>query len=147
MLPAAWARWAWPEAARPWRWAAAGWWGLLVLSGWITFLPGFSEALKFTHGLVAHAHLAMAGFVTSVNGMIVVTLAGRRAPRGVFALWQGGCALFVAAMLALGGLEADRAAELFCHEAWVHVLYALRLAGGVAMTAASVGWLAGILRR
>lgn len=41
------------------------------MSGWLTFLPGIPERLKFTNGLVAHAHLAMAGVVTSVNGMIL----------------------------------------------------------------------------
>jgi cytochrome c oxidase cbb3-type subunit 1 len=142
VLPWAWAGHAWPAAARPWLRAAAVWWALLVLSGWVTFLPGVSEAQKFTHGLVAHAHLAMAGLVTGVNGAIVVTLAGRAAPRGVFALWQGGCAVFVAAMLALGALETDRAADLFRSEAWTQALFAVRLAGGAAMAGASVRWLA-----
>jgi cytochrome c oxidase cbb3-type subunit 1 len=142
LLPLGWAGYAWPAAARPWRWAAAAWWALLVLSGWLTFLPGVSEALKFTHGLVAHAHLAMAGFVTSVNGAILVVLTRRPVPRGVFGLWQSGCAVFVGAMLVLGGLETDRVAELYRSEAWTQGLLALRLAGGLAMTAASVRWLA-----
>lgn len=146
LLPAGWAGYAWPEAARPWRRAAAVWWGLLVLSGWVTFLPAWSEALKFTHGLVAHAHLAMAGFVTSVNGAILVVLAGRAAPRGVFWLWQLGCAVLVVAMLVLGSREAEHAAELFRHEGWVHGLLVVRLLGGLAMLAASLRWLAGYFR-
>jgi cytochrome c oxidase cbb3-type subunit 1 len=146
LLPAHWAGYVWPVETRPWRRAATVWWALLVASGWLTFLPGHSEALKFTHGLVAHAHLAMAGFVTSVNGMLVITLTGRAGPRGVFWLWQGGCAVTVAAMLALGGLEAGAVAELFRSEPWTQGLLELRLAGGAAMTVASLKWLAGFAR-
>jgi len=103
--------------------------------------------LKFTHGLVGHAHLAMAGFVTSVNGAIVTVLTGRVAPRGVFWLWQTGCAVFVTVMLVLGGLETERAGDLFRSEAWTQGLLAVRLAAGVAMTVASGRWLADYLRR
>lgn len=65
---------AWPAATR--RWLISGFlcWALLVVDGWLTFLPGFSEAMKFTHGLVAHAHLAMAGFITAVNHVILQSL-------------------------------------------------------------------------
>jgi cytochrome c oxidase cbb3-type subunit 1 len=143
LLPAAWGERAWPEAAGPWRRAAAGWWALLVVSGWVSFLPGVSEALKFTHGLVAHAHLAMAGFVISVNGAVLAGLTGRAAPRGVFALWQGGCVVMVAAMLVLGVREAGQTAEVFRGETWVQALLGLRLAAGLAMLAASARWLAG----
>ncbi len=147
LLPAVWRNYDWPAAAEPWRRAAAVWWGLLVLTGWVTFLPGVSEALKFTHGLVAHAHLAMAGLVTSVNGMIVVVLAGRAAPRGTFWLWQGGAAVYVSAMLVLGALETERVAELFRSEPWTQGLLAVRLAAGVAMTAAAARWWLDFVRR
>ena len=147
LLPYGWAQYEWPEVARPWRQAAVVWWALLVLSGWITFLPGVSEALKFTHGLVAHAHLAMAGFVTSVNGALLAGLTGRATPRGVLGLWQLGCAVLVVAMLVLGSLEAERAGELFRSEGWTQGLLATRLAGGLAMTFASARWLADTFRR
>jgi cytochrome c oxidase cbb3-type subunit 1 len=141
LLALAWSGYAWSDAARPWLRAALVWWALLVLSGWLSFLPAISEALKFTHGLVAHAHLAMAGLVTSVNGTLLTTLTRRPAPRGVFATWQIGCALHVAALLALGAVESDHAAELFRGETWTQALLALRLAGGAAMALASVRWL------
>lgn len=147
LLPLAWERHAWPAAARPWLRAAAAWWALLVLSGWVTFLPGVSEALKFTHGLVAHAHLAMAGLVTSVNAAIIVVLSARAAPRPVFLTWQAGCALYVGAMLVLGAREADHVAELFRSEGWTQALLGLRLAGGVAMAGASAWWMRDCFRR
>jgi cytochrome c oxidase cbb3-type subunit 1 len=141
LLPMFWWRHAWPRAAWPWLRAATGWWCLLVITGWISFLPGVSEAFKFTHALVGHAHLAMAGLITSVNAAILVTITRRSAPRSAFWLWQGGCAIFIASMLALGGAEAGRSAELFRSEPWTQTLLATRLLGGIAMTAGSVRWL------
>lgn len=146
LLALAWWRRAWPAGARPWVGAALAWWALLVASGWLAFLPGWSEQMKFTHGLVAHAHLAMAGLVTSVNGAILVTLTGRRAPARVFALWQAGCALQVAALLGLGMQEAARVDELFLGAASTQGWLGLRLAAGAAMTVAAGWWWRDFLR-
>ena len=141
LLPLFWRRHEWPAAAKPWLGAAVVWWGFLVVTGWLSFLPGISEALKFTHALVGHAHLAMAGLITSVNAAILVVISRRAAPGAVFWLWQGGCAVYIAAMLVLGWGEAENAAALFRGEAWTQLLLAVRLAGGAAMAAASTGWL------
>lgn len=136
----------WPKPARVWLGAALVWWALLVASGWAFFLPGISEALKFTHALVGHTHLAMAGLVTSVNAALLGALTLRAAPRGVFASWQAGAVVYVAAMLALGAVEAEHTGELFRSEAWTQELFTLRLAGGALMTFASVRWLAEFLK-
>lgn len=141
LLPWYWSRQDWPVAARPWLRAAAVWWALLVLTGWLTFLPGLSERLKFTHALVGHAHLAMAGLVTSVNAAILVVITRRRGGLPGFALWQIGCAVHVGAMLALGWSEAEHQAELFRSEAWTQLWLGVRLLGGALMTAASGAWL------
>lgn len=147
LLPLYARRHAWPERAGPWLIAAGAWWAVLVASGWITYLPQVSEALKFTHALVGHAHLAMAGFLTSVNGAILVVLTGRGSPRVAFWLWQSGCAVFVVVMLVLGWTEVDRLAELYRSETWTQVLLAMRLAAGAAMTLASLLWWRAILHR
>ena len=136
-----WLAHAWSDAAWPWLRAGIAWWALLVLSGWVDFLPGVSESQKFTHGLVAHAHLAMAGLVTAVNAVMLTTLRGRAAPRGVFALWQAGCVVHLVVLAALGAVEQERAADLFRSEAWTQAVFALRLLGGAAMAAASAWWL------
>ncbi len=141
LLGAFWLGHDWPAAARPWVRAAIAWWALLVVSGWAGFLPGVSEALKFTHGLVGHAHLAMAGVVTSANGLMLTALSGRAAPRGVFFRWHAGCALHVAAMLVLGAVEQEHAAALFRSEAWTQALFGLRLVGGLLMLEAAGRWL------
>lgn len=140
LLGVSWRGFAWPAAARPWLAAALAWWALLVASGWAAFLPGISEAMKFTHGLVGHAHLAMAGVVTSVNGLILTTLAGRDAGRGAFWRWQAGCAIQVLALSVLGALETERSGELFRSAGWTQALFALRLGGGLLMLDASGRW-------
>lgn len=133
-----WRRYAWCDGARPWMKAALIWWAVLVVSGWITFLPEISERLKFTNGLVAHAHLAMAGLVTSVNGVILNELNPARPVLRGFGWWQAGAAVMVGGLMVMGWFERDHAAGFFAGTWWVDAGYGLRLAAGVAMTLASV---------
>jgi cytochrome c oxidase cbb3-type subunit I len=144
-VPLAWIyfrRFAWEATAWRWLGAAFGWWLVLVVTGFLTFLPGLSERLKFTNGLVAHAHLAMAGLVTAVNFVVLRQLAARTEPRGNFWAWQVACAVHVAALLVLGWCEAENAGDLFRSETWTQVLYGVRLAAGAVMLVVSVRWLA-----
>jgi cytochrome c oxidase cbb3-type subunit 1 len=136
----------WSAGSRRWAVAAGVWWALLVTSGWATFFPGISEAWKFTHALVGHAHLAMAGLVTAVNFVVLNELDPARPTggRGVFWWWQGGCAAHVGLMLGLGAVEAERAAELFYGADWTRVIFAARLAAGAAMLAGSA-WAWGVV--
>jgi cytochrome c oxidase cbb3-type subunit 1 len=133
-----WKRHFWSEGAKGWLSAALLWWALLVLSGWITFLPGVSERLKFTNGLVAHAHLAMAGLVTSINVMILNQLDPTRPLRKGFGLWQGAAILHVGVLSVMGWFERDYAESFFNGATWVQIGYAVRWASGIAMTVASV---------
>ncbi len=70
----------WAPVSRRWLGAAFVWWCLLVLTGWLDFLPGISERVKFTNVLVAHSHLAMAGMVTSLNVALLLNLGPAHAP-------------------------------------------------------------------
>ena len=144
-VPLAWIyfrRFEWEATAWRWLGAAFGWWLTLVFTGFLTFLPGLSERLKFTNGLVAHAHLAMAGLVTAVNFVVLRQLAPRTEPRGNFWAWQAACAVHVGALLALGWSEAENAGDLFRSETWTQALYGVRLAVGAVMLVVSVRWLA-----
>jgi len=130
----------WSAAGRRWMHAALVWWTVLVGSGWVTFLPGISERLKFTDGLVAHAHLAMAGLVTSVNGLILTELDPARPILRGFGLWQGAAAAHVGVLAVMGWIERD-ATNYYTGAAWVQVGYGLRLAAGLLMGLASLQWL------
>lgn len=146
LLPLYWRGFAWPAGASLWLAAASGWWAILVSTGWLSYLPHVSEALKFTHALVGHAHLAMAALVTSFHAAILVTLTRRAPPTRVFALWQFGCVMHIAALLALGWGEMRFPSALFRADAWTDVLMGVRLLGGISMGIASVLWLKEVVR-
>lgn len=138
LLPAWLRRYSWSEAARPWLAAATAWWAALVASGWYAFLPGISERLKFTNALVAHAHLAMAGLITSVNFVILNELDRERPLRHGFVWWQAGCATHVAVLAVTGWYESDHATAFFSGAPWVDAVYFIRLAAGLAMLVGSL---------
>lgn len=139
-------RFAWPEEARPWLAAMLAWGAALVLSASIAFLPGLLERWKFTHALVAHSHLAMAGLVTSFNMVLLVALSpAGRTRAGLyhplpFAAWQGGLLIHLLSLVALGELEALSPGILFGANKAADTLMALRLLSGLVMFAASVSW-------
>lgn len=142
-VPLLWAygcRWRWSATAARWAKAAGAWWGLLVLTGWLSFLPGWSEQEKFTHALVAHAHLAMAGLVSAVNFAVLNQLDADRpvGGRGVFWLWQVGAATHVGLLFVLGAVEAARPADLFYGDGWTRAVFGGRLVAGAVMAAAGV---------
>jgi len=136
----------WPGSTRPWLNAAQLWWTLLVMSGWVMFLPGVSERMKFTSGLVAHSHLAMAGLVTSVGGLILAQLTGRGVKRRWFLAWQLGCGLQIVALTLLGWNEHLDPAASYRSEAWPVLLLGVRLGAGALMTLASINWLISFCR-
>lgn len=131
---------AWSDGAKRWLWAGLVWWLLLVITGWLTFLPGLSERLKFTNGLVAHAHLAMAGLVTCMNGLMLTELDPARPLRRGFWVWQVACAVHLAALWSVGWFEAEAGGDLFLSAPWTQALYLVRLGAGAVMTLASVAW-------
>lgn len=132
---------AWCSPAQSWLRAALGWWLVLVVSGWLTFLPGVSERLKFTNGLVAHAHLAMAGLVTSLNFVVLNQLDPRRPLQRGVRLWQAALAVQVVALMLLGWNEAAQPGDLFRSEGWTQALYGIRLLSGVVMFGLSANWM------
>jgi cytochrome c oxidase cbb3-type subunit 1 len=132
----------WAPASRPWLAAAFGWWALLVLSGWLIFLPEVADRVKFTNVLVAHSHLAMAGLVTSLHLAVLLNLGPGRAPHAAsFWLWQAGCILHVGALAWLGWQEAAEPALLYSQGGLADLCYGLRLVAGGAMFLASLDWL------
>lgn len=141
------ARFRWPEGARPWRTACLAWGFALVATGVGAFFPGILDRVKFTNALVGHAHAAMAGLATSFGALALATLNahGRLhavlSDRRAFVLWNAGCAVHVAALMAVGALEAADPGVLFRPSAAVSAGYVVRAAAGVAMAAAAGIWL------
>ena len=125
--------------AKRWWGAAFGWWAALVASGIWTFLPGISERLKYTNAMVGHAHLAMAGLVTSANMAVLIELRGVGATRGYW-FWQAACALHVAVLVALGFVETGHTADLYLGTPWTQAIYAVRLGTGAVMLLVAVWW-------
>ena len=132
----------WAGSSRCWLRAAFAWWCLLLMTGWLVFLPGQSEQFKFTNVLVAHSHLAMAGVVTSLHVALLLNLSPARAPAAwSFWVWQLGCATHIGALLWLGWQESVTPTLLQAQGGVADVCYGLRWLAGLAMLAASISWL------
>jgi len=153
LLPREIGRFFWPIGSRRWIRALAVWGVLLLGSGLGAFLPGALERVKFGQGLVAHAHVAMAGFASCFVALVLhvllaggprARLFGRAAP---FALWHSGLALQVVALALLGAAEATDPARMLRGGAGVEALLGLRAVGGAAMLAAAVLWSRAAVRR
>lgn len=148
-----WRRHAWAGGSRRWLLAAGVWGALLVADGWVAFLPGFSERLKFTNALVAHTHLAMAGLVTSLHAALLLNLGGSPRVRaafsapGPFLVWQLGAAVQVVLLTWLGWREGAEPWLTAGGAASAEFAYAVRAAVGAAMAAAGFAWLFRLLRR
>jgi cytochrome c oxidase cbb3-type subunit 1 len=135
----------WPTGLRLWQYAFYAWWGLLTLDGFITFLPGVLSVLKFTNAMVAHAHLAMAGMVSSLNMLILGSLGPSQAgdpwlDRSAFWCWQIGTLSYVIVMTGEGLREGLQPQVLWGENGLTQTFYVLRLMAGAAMFLASIRW-------
>lgn len=142
-----WRRFTWETGSPRWLAASLAWGAALVVTGLLTFLPGASERLKFTDALVAHAHLAMAGMLTSINVVLLLNLGSGTVARralgsaALFWLWQAGCAIHVVVLSWLGWLEGADASLMFGTGGALGLGYDVRLISGVLMAVAAAGWL------
>lgn len=141
----------WPAGAGRWLWSFGAWGALLTASAVATFSPGVLDRLKFTNALVAHAHLAMAGMLSSFLLLALTALGeetglgpalGRARP---FWLWQAGSAVMVLALTAVGFAEGGRPALILERGGLLDAAYVVRLAAGALLLSASVTWLCSAL--
>lgn len=136
----------WPAGLTRWVSAFLAWWGALTLTGFLTFLPHFLDILKFTNGMVAHAHLAMAGMVGALNFLVLGSLSGCEkgdpwADGSSFWLWQIGVGVYVLAMWVQGAREGVDPMILVGADSATRVLYAIRWGGGLFMIVANLRWI------
>jgi cytochrome c oxidase cbb3-type subunit 1 len=145
LVPAYFSAFKWPRRTRLWRLAVLGWWALLVPTGWAFFLPGILDRFKFTDGLVGHSILAMAGFVSSLLILILAVLLGKDGDifnsHWAFLAWHGATLAYVVLFLFTGWIEGGDPAFTMVPGLARNLIYAVRLALGIAMTAASGHWL------
>jgi cytochrome c oxidase cbb3-type subunit 1 len=140
-LPRDWAGFTWPEGSRVWRGAMFGWWSLLVASGVAMYQPGVLDRLKFTQGLVAHSHLAMAGFTTSFCALLLVLLTGKRIGGGwSVGMWHGAVLVMIVTLALTGWREGAGPSWMLERPAWREWGLAIRSLCGVLMLWASVIW-------
>ena len=145
LMPAYYAAFAWRRNTRRWRLAFLVWWSLLLPTGWCLFLPGVLDRLKFTDGLVGHALLAMAGFVSSLLIFVMVQLLGDDDhifnQTWSFYLWHGSVFLYVVLMFVAGVHEGFDPSFTIMPGAARDTIYSLRVVLGVLMLVASADWL------
>ncbi|MEY2999933.1 MAG: hypothetical protein RL648_147 [Verrucomicrobiota bacterium] len=137
----------WGTAERPWVLAFVFWWALLTVNGFISFLPPVLAIVKFTNAMVAHAHLAMAGMLSSFNMLVLSAMGTRQQKKGpwgdipAFAGWQVGTLIYVLVMTLQGVREGLDPFVLVADDPLTQFLYAIRLLAGIFMIAASARWL------
>jgi cytochrome c oxidase cbb3-type subunit I len=136
----------WNAATRRWRTAMLWWWGGLVVSGWLLFLPGILDRAKFTDALVGHSLAAVAGFLSAMLIFMMVELLGERDAwilnrTWSFHMWNWGVLAYVLVMTIAGIMEARDPAFTIVAGPVRNALYILRLITGLMMLAASVEWL------
>ncbi len=145
LTPAYYASFAWRASTRRWRTAFLWWWGALVITGWVFFLPGVLDHFKFTDGLVGHSFVAMAGFTSSLIIFVMVQLLGEHGwifnrARSFYA-WNGSVIAYVVLMTVTGWREGSDPAFTIVPGVERNVLYSLRLLTGILMLLASLDWL------
>ncbi len=141
-LPRDWSHFEWPEGSRAWRMAMFAWWGLLVVSGLLMYQPGVLDRLKFTQGLVAHSHLAMAGFTTSFCALLLVLLTGRRMGGAAsVVVWHVAALAMIVTLTVMGWREGAGPEWMSTQPAWRELGLVVRTCCGGLMLAVSVLWL------
>lgn len=129
---------------KKWSMALIFWWALLTLNGFTFFIPDWLIQTKFTNGFVAHSHLAMAGFVTALNQVILSQIqnpvAESESKTTTFYLWNVSLGLYLISMFSSGIYENNNFTGFMNHSAYVQFLYSLRLIAGLGMTLASAIW-------
>ncbi len=146
IMPAYYHAFVWHVTTKRWRTAFLWWWGGLVVSGWVFFLPGVLDRFKFTDGLVGHSLTAVAGFVTALLIFVLVQLVGDEDAwifnqRWSFHAWNLGVLAYVLLMTGAGWIESANPAFTIVPGFARNTIYILRLLTGVAMLAASMEWL------
>lgn len=138
-----WRNFEWPERSVFWKRSMLVWWGVLVIAGWLEFLPGVLDRMKFTNGLVAHAHLAMAGFTSSFGLLLLTLLGGEKVVTALSRggrLWNAAVGLHMVVLMICGWLEGGSLSWIEGQPLWRELAFFIRLLCGLVMLAIAVLW-------
>ena len=146
LIPAYYGKFHWNAGTHRWRVAFLGWWAVLVLTGWLFFLPGILDRFKFTDGLVGHSLTAVAGFLTAFLVFAMIQLIGEEEAwifnrSWSFYAWNLGVLAYVCDMTIAGWIEGADPAFTIVPGPLRNTLYVIRLLTGLAMFAGSLEWL------
>lgn len=141
LIPRDWRKFRWGNGSEAWRMAMILWWAILVVSGCLMYFPGILDRLKFTQGLVAHSHLAMAGFTTSFCALLAHTLSGNAiGGRISVGMWQAASLVMVFSLAVMGWLEGESPAWMQHQPLWRSIGLHIRTVSGLVMLLVSVLW-------
>jgi len=142
LLPRDWRGFEWPSGSTFWRRAMFWWWGVLVVSGVLMYHDGVLDRIKFTQTLVAHSHLAMAGFTTSFCALLSVLITKRAlGGRVSVLLWQVATLVMIFALAVAGWLEGAHPHWMLEAPAWRTAAFVVRVLCGAVMFGVSLRWL------
>jgi cytochrome c oxidase cbb3-type subunit I len=142
LIPMHWKKFSWPDGTRPWRIAAISWWAILVITGVTMFMPDVLDRLKFTQGLVAHSHVAMAGFTTSFCALLIASVTGRKLGGKItITLWNCAALGMVAVLAWMGWREGGEYSWMISQPEWRQTGLILRTIFGSMMLTISACWL------
>lgn len=142
LLPRDWRGFAWPAGSAFWRRAMFLWWGVLVISGVLMYHDGVLDRIKFTQALVAHSHLAMAGFTTAFCALLCVLVTKRAlGGRVSVVLWQASALVMILALATAGWLEGANPHWMLETPLWRTAVFAIRALCGAVMFGVSLQWL------
>ncbi len=145
VIPYYYKRLRWKHSQSLWRNAMLVWLVILTLNGFLLFLPGILDSIKFTNALVAHTHLAMAGFTTSfvmflMQQILPEAKADLLNSKKLFWLWQSGTILYILTMTIVGYFEAKDSGYLINSSSDRNLFYSLRCIAGLALLLCSYQW-------
>jgi cytochrome c oxidase cbb3-type subunit I len=142
LLPRDWKGFEWPDGSKVWRWAMFAWWGVLVVTSLAMYQVGVLDRIKFTQALVAHSHLAMAGFTTSFCALLCV-LVTRRAIGGAASVvtWHAAALAMIIILAVSGWMEGAHPHWMVETPKWRELGFILRAGCGALMLAVSLHWL------
>ncbi len=145
LLPLYYSKQSWRKPLSRWHVAMFIWLTLLICNGLLGFLPGILDKIKFTDALVAHSHLAMAGFTTSFLIFILQQILPEKSgaifqQSRLFYSWHIATAIYVLAMLTAGIMESNDSTFTIYPNTLRDLLYSIRALCGLLLLWVSFRW-------